>query len=764
MSLRVGRRVRAEAALSRGRRLRGHLGSGIWPDGCGRDPGSTASPGPRFENTLFASFRSRIMLQQERRKQKEFFEKKKIKSKMKLLGVSSPKSSAASLDLLSLYVVDQINTDIPNTFIAENMRKPVYIGITERAKVPVRRHNIELPASPQHTPHMSNLDDIQNRLQKQVLDSRRQHLAEKVKYQHHLSQVTELKYDNSSMEHGDNIARSFSACPLSSSGFWSSDCTQLSEENFNTNLMGSTSEQICEEKQQNQTGNSSDQDTWITKPPSQCILKKSDTVPQDVFKPLHRLVYVNSARKNPVIMTSNESETSEGLKEPVFDVVKETAKAPHDGNDCSFLALFEDESQLIHNSPSTKHFNPFVNESNTAIFLVDPDDRHHMTNRNYLCHTREAYPAINPKNHFVDRHLEGIFTAPEQVLLKSNISSASDKKTVDLHHLQDCHEGQHYVTASEKKEKPANLEKLETFAYRHDQQINVKENGQIYSRNKSHDESVKESKEPAWRLNQLFSFEEFTTAQEKKSVFGMTSKLHKMQKGVESSHSSHYPIYNSRQTESCFSCSPERSEVEDTATKKEYLNDQSLKTDASLVSASANTEPPRTSHTRTVPLQPSNILTTEEASHLQEKVSISCATKEENKTHTAPSEGISLHQALKRVHVTHSTWRDVWSQTESSVTEVRKVDVATQCGTMQVCSCGRSLPSACSPGRAPPPSIAGTTRGHEMRAHEDQQPVGMGSAPGIEVFASEAEYLSLAGRRTLEVLNYIDTMKERDKQ
>ncbi|XP_068027025.1 regulator of DNA class I crossover intermediates 1 [Melanerpes formicivorus] len=641
------------------------------------------------------------------------------------------------------------------------MRKPVHIAITERAKTCVRRHNIELPTSPQRTKHLSNLDDIQNRLQKQVLDSRRQHLAEKVKCQHSLSQVTELKYDNSSMDHGDNTARTFSACPLSSSGFWSSDCTQLSEENFNTDRMDSASEQTCEKKQQNQPGNNSDQDIWTTKPPSQCILKKSDTVPLDMFKPLHRLLYVNSARKNPVIMTSNKSETSEGLKEPVFDIVKETAEAPQDGNDCSFLALFEDESQLMHNNLSTNNFNPFVNESNAAIFLVDPDDRHQMTNRNYLYHTREAYPAINAKPHFVDRHLEGIFTAPEQVLFKSNnVSSVRDKITVELHHLQ----GQHYVTASERKEKPAKLEKLEAFAYRHDQQINVKENGQTYSRKKSDDESVKESKEPAWRLNQLFQFEEFTTAQEKKSMFEMTSKLHEMQKGVESSLNSQHPIYNSRQTESCFSCSPDRSEVEDTAKKKEYLNDQPLKTDANLASASASTEPSRPSHTRTVPLQPSNILTPEEASRLQEKVSISCATKEENKTHAAPPEGISLHQALKREHVTHSTWCDGWSQTERSVTEVRKVDVATQCGTMQICNCGSSLPSACSPGRVPPRSIAGTTRGHKMPAHEDQQPVGMGSMPEIEVFASEAEYLSLAGRRTLEVLNYIDTMKERGKQ
>lgn len=179
--------------------------------------------------------------------------------------------------------------------------------------------------------------------------------------------------------------------------------------------------------------------------------------------------------------------------------------------------------------------------------------------------------------------------------------------------------------------------------------------------------------------------------------------------------------------------------------------------DANLIQASASTEPPKTTHTRTVPLQPSGILTREEGNHLQEKDSISCAIEEENKNHTAPSEASSSHLALKREHVTLSTRCDVWSQTESSVTEVEKVDVATQCGTMWVCSCGSSLPSARSPGGVPPPSAAGTAGGHKTPAHEVLQPA------VIAAFSSEAEYLSLAGRRTLEVLNYIDKMKERDK-
>nr|XP_044631025.1 uncharacterized protein C12orf40 homolog [Equus asinus] len=62
--------------------------------------------------------RTRVLIKQERRKQKEYFEKKRLKSKMKLWGVLSPvKNSDVSLDLLNLYMVNQISCQ---------KKKPVY--------------------------------------------------------------------------------------------------------------------------------------------------------------------------------------------------------------------------------------------------------------------------------------------------------------------------------------------------------------------------------------------------------------------------------------------------------------------------------------------------------------------------------------------------------------------------------------------------------------------------------------------------------------
>lgn len=181
-----------------------------------------------------------------------------------------------------------------------------------------------------------------------------------------------------------------------------------------------------------------------------------------------------------------------------------------------------------------------------------------------------------------------------------------------------------------------------------------------------------------------------------------------------------------------------------------------------VISGSASREAPKSSHTRSVGMQPSSTLAREE-NHLQEKVSNFCAAEGENKTPTALSQG-TAHRARRREHVTRGTRCDAWSQTERFLTEAEKVDVATQCGSSRVCVCGGSLPAARSPGGVSRPSTAGPAGEHERAAQAVPQPAGPGSAAGTGAFSSEAEYLSLAGSRTLEVLNFIEKMKARDKQ
>ncbi|XP_070352050.1 regulator of DNA class I crossover intermediates 1-like isoform X5 [Equus asinus] len=106
--------------------------------------------------------RTRVLIKQERRKQKEYFEKKRLKSKMKLRGVLSPvKNSAVSLDLLNLYMVNQISCQKKRP---ETVRKQIHVNMNRDIKMPLRKHDLELPMSPHLVPSNLCIDDMENNL------------------------------------------------------------------------------------------------------------------------------------------------------------------------------------------------------------------------------------------------------------------------------------------------------------------------------------------------------------------------------------------------------------------------------------------------------------------------------------------------------------------------------------------------------------------------------------------------------------------------
>ncbi|XP_055106238.1 regulator of DNA class I crossover intermediates 1 isoform X2 [Symphalangus syndactylus] len=114
--------------------------------------------------------RSRVLIKQERRKQKEYFEKHRLKSKMKSLGVLSPvKNSAVSLDILNLYMVNQISC---KKKIPETVRKPTHVNMNRDIKMPLRKHNLELPMSPHCVPSKLCLDDTETNVNYQRLSSK----------------------------------------------------------------------------------------------------------------------------------------------------------------------------------------------------------------------------------------------------------------------------------------------------------------------------------------------------------------------------------------------------------------------------------------------------------------------------------------------------------------------------------------------------------------------------------------------------------------
>ncbi|XP_043407293.1 uncharacterized protein C12orf40 homolog isoform X3 [Chelonia mydas] len=287
---------------------------------------------------------------------------------MKLLGVSSPpKNSTVSLDLLNLYVVNQISTKKDT---ADRVRKPVHVDLNRGLKTPTRRQNIEFPMSPQCTSSKIALDDIQNRIQQEVLENRRKHLADKMKYQPQLSQVMESTCTDSSLEHLHNLAGDCNSYPASSSVFWSSNYKQSTEQDFKTNLACSPWEVAYKEEKQikqflpfSQSGNILSQDPWVSKSQNrQCIFSKSNTAGPlgTLFRKLNSPEYINSVGNTPALITGKDSGSNNRIKEPLFGIVKETAA--NDTHDENGLALSEDERPLIHDIPSMEYCGPFVNQ------------------------------------------------------------------------------------------------------------------------------------------------------------------------------------------------------------------------------------------------------------------------------------------------------------------------------------------------------------------------------------------------------------------
>uniref|UniRef100_K7FWT1 Uncharacterized protein n=1 Tax=Pelodiscus sinensis TaxID=13735 RepID=K7FWT1_PELSI len=407
--------------------------------------------------TYLPSFRSRIILKQERRKQKEFFEKKKLRSKMKLLGVSSPpKSSAVSLDLLNLYVVNQISTKKDP---ADRVRKPVHVDMNRELKTPIRRHNIELPMSPQPTSSKTGLVDMQNR-NCRVKSGRR--VGEL------LGPSTRLQckgIDHSSLEHQHYLAADSNSYPVSSSVSWSSDYKHSPEQNFRTNLACSPWELTYEEKQRKQPGNIS-QDPWVSNSPNkQSVFSKSNTeVPLGtLFKKLNSTGRANSLSSRPA--------SSKSIKCAAQDKIAQISKyEPRhsldvwvtQGRDVSpyqFLVFPNKETPKLL---SWEYCDPFVNQCCISQLFTEPDDMNEISNR---CspYNRDDYNMTKGTDRCtIDRCLKGIFTGPEQTFFKSKtISSASHKenKQPNTKHLEEYPEGHYYIVSSESNENPSKYER-----------------------------------------------------------------------------------------------------------------------------------------------------------------------------------------------------------------------------------------------------------------------------------------------------------------
>nr|XP_020652665.1 uncharacterized protein C12orf40 homolog [Pogona vitticeps] len=302
--------------------------------------------------------RKRILLTKERRKQKDFFEKEKLKSKMKLMGISSQKNTAVSLDLLNLYVVNQIST---KKGYIDRVQKPVPVEINRGIPNHLRRHNVELPKSPERRPWKPFLDDVQHSVQQEVLENRRKYLLEKGNFQ---------------------CQKDFLPCQQS--------------------------------LQSSQLSNIKCEGIWI--PKTTCkqgdINNPEAGTPSDqYFQQFNSLGYSKTFGKSPKFTIDADFENNH-KKDPLL--MNDTLKATQDESSQTIAALLEEDSQPFLTIPSSPSCHSFANENILDQLFSNTGDANEISNMCHPYNKEEMYQKTGCDRHSSARDLKSVLTAPEQ--------------------------------------------------------------------------------------------------------------------------------------------------------------------------------------------------------------------------------------------------------------------------------------------------------------------------------------------------------------
>ncbi|KAK2506957.1 hypothetical protein MC885_015148 [Smutsia gigantea] len=172
---------------------------------------------------------------------------------MKLLGVLSPvKNSTASLDLLNLYMVNQISC---HKKTPEAVRKPTHVNMSRDIKMPLRKHDLELPVSPHCVPSNLCIDDTENNIHHQRLGSKKE-LGP--------VQLSQVMDSYRMFEPQFNRIENCSFTPSSFSAELSSN-RHTTEQNFIPRIAPSPQKVVYEEKQNEQLSNVNYSNSLVSK-------------------------------------------------------------------------------------------------------------------------------------------------------------------------------------------------------------------------------------------------------------------------------------------------------------------------------------------------------------------------------------------------------------------------------------------------------------------------------------------------------------------
>ncbi|KAM4839052.1 regulator of DNA class I crossover intermediates 1 [Urocitellus parryii] len=493
--------------------------------------------------------RTRVLIKQERRKQKEYFERNRLKSKMKLLGVLSPaKNSTASLDLLNLYMVNQISCKKKTP---ETVKKPFHVNMNSNIKMLPKKRELELPMSPHCTPSKLCLDDVENNIHYQKLGNKEE-LGQ--------VQLSQVKNSYSMFEPQFSRIEKCNFTPPSFSAELPSH-RHIPKQNLIPRIASSPQKLEYEKKQDGQLNNVDCSNSLVSKiNESQDDLSSSYKLAQ--FERLNSLGNENLLSKRSAIMMSEDFGNMDKRRQSDFIIEKQSIQEIWGENGKEVSSFLENVNEPTHRLLS-ENCDSFVPQN--MINLLDLDQQ-----RVKKTFDKCGYDSLgdiylvtsSDENHSIDGN-RSIFTAPESTFSSSTLNKTSypekhqpnrnyQKKhnNNEINDFATCFEEDCYLISSEKKGKLNNVYQEKT------PQKNIQE----YPVNSMGSVPLQElySKQ-SWdlRLGEIV-MEEGRTC----SLKGRPTSTKKIY--LDSSQSSQSASYSPRPTDSCFSSSSEMpSEDED---------------------------------------------------------------------------------------------------------------------------------------------------------------------------------------------------------
>ncbi|KAF5912610.1 hypothetical protein HPG69_004282 [Diceros bicornis minor] len=427
------------------------------------------------KSIYFSLVGTRVLIKQEKRKQKltfngtqlcgslslfisEYFEKKRLKSKMKLLGVLSPvKNSTVSLDLINLYMVNQISC---RKKTPETVRKPIHVNMNRDIKMPLRKHDLELPVSPHLVPSNLCIDDIENNIHYQRQGSREE-LGP--------VQSSQVMASYRMFEPPFNRTENCSFTPPSFSAELSSD-RHITKQNFIPRIVPSPQKVAYEKKQNEQLSNVNYSNSLVSQ------LNKN----QDALSPSYRTAQfgtlfdrLNSpGNKNfltgrPAIVTGEDCGSLNERRQSDFITEKQSVQHIWEENRKEVSNFLEDVNQP---TPSllSENRDSFVSENVINSLNIDQQRRKKTFDKcGYDSMGDICAITSSDKRHSTDTCIRSTFTNPELACSNSTFNKTSyPEKCLPNKNYQkeyNNHERNNLSASFEKDSYPASSEKKGKF-------------------------------------------------------------------------------------------------------------------------------------------------------------------------------------------------------------------------------------------------------------------------------------------------------------